>query len=1383
MRAPIANRQPYEITETGRAQLVASLVGVRKLAEVAPNEATRVPSYYARIDEADVDKELLVNAAVPKVVDPLSLPFSQLGGRRFEILTYLVKREDEGPNGQVVLVKASRDGGRDVLVYRASKLVAIIQCKNLQGKLSLLALQEELLKLILHDYRERFIPDEGIQYEVWAPGGFAEITETFIRCRQLSFQEGDWIEVFKRVTKAYRKLFSLQWNDVQNHVRIALTERITIVPHDGIVLTQKTQSHPVLYSRFFDVVNVWKKEDVEQALSLQFNDFAVHVGRLTAAPEGSAGDLIDEQINEARELINKGQFGEAEAVLRLLERKRGHLLTNRQRFRVESNKGAIAYSQNRLEDSAQLFLQAARLEPDDERGQENEVFAYYLLRDFPKAHTLAAKRKELLPSSARIAAFWANTAPKAMSPADIEAGISPALLDQHEVSIALARRYMGAHQLESAERLIQSAKLSAPKWSQPWLVEAQIAIGKLLEENAGIRQIPQADRPSVLQRGIDAAGTAFDFSVTDGNWAKAEALTLRAQLYLMRDEVEFATADAKAAYLLDADSVSVLLTLAQVHLAARALDLALEVLQEAYQKEARADVVLMYSKALVQRGKDEDVATAWRVISKVALASLPRLIVFGVAAQTMATATRLSFWDEAQAYLGGAEATLDQASGSTLQSYLLMRKGHTEAALTAATKALGKVDGSTHAQVIELLGQALLELQRPELAIDLFRKLFDQRVVTFDPRQLLMCAYRLHRDDDVMAICEELHARGSVAWDILEFELQQLEKYNIPRAVARIQDFLREHADNKLALLRLSVIGVLHGLPDLISAKPEEMPPVEQLPVEYLMPALGVMRKAAEGDQAIDYAYRYLRLHFDQREAHEAFIQVVISRADRETEPDLEVVVPGAAVYTEETFSGQGRWFVLEDTNTPLHAFEEIAPEDLKTKALLGKRVGEKVVLAPASMANREAIVKKILPKYVRRFQDCMAELQVRFGTSTMIQSVHVGGPDSIVEPALVSMMTSVRERAERVMKLQRTYAEQPLMSLHVYGSAFGKNSYESIQHLAVTPETSVRCFNGDPVEANAALLFLKERPDLLIDLSVFATLRLLGLEWIFSAKVHRFCITQGTWEELRSTLIDDIVSTGRRGTMIYRADGYSFEEETASASDLRREEDEAFLSSIQANVTVVPAEQLATQTHELRDTLVKYLGEYGAEAAAVASGTGCLLWTDDSQVAAAAQSLLGARRVWTQIVLISFVEAGVMTREDYATSVAKLIGMKYSGVFFDSRCVLESARLAEYRPSRFPLVQMAETFATTTAPPEGLIKTFLEFFVLMQQEPLLFHKRSLVTGSLLDALWANPNTNQYVLPLRKMGTRLFGLNVIAEAEFAAAFDAWFTSLANRRIG
>ena len=89
----------------------------------------------------------------------------------------------------------------------------------------------------------------------------------------------------------------------------------------------------------------------------------------------------------------------------------------------------------------------------------------------------------------------------------------------------------------------------------------------------------------------------------------------------------------------------------------------------------------------------------------------------------------------------------------------------------------------------------------------------------------------------------------------------------------------------------------------------------------------------------------------------------------------------------------------------------------------------------------------------------------------------------------------------------------------------------------------------------------------------------------------------------------------------------------------------------------------------------------------------------------------------------------------------------------------------------------MVEVFREVVMPNGMLIRLFLEFFVALQQEPLLFQKKSLIIRAFLDALWANPAAHDLVRALRPMSSRLFGLNVVAEAEFNAAFDEWLRSL------
>jgi hypothetical protein len=222
--------------------------------------------------------------------------------------------------------------------------------------------------------------------------------------------------------------------------------------------------------------------------------------------------------------------------------------------------------------------------------------------------------------------------------------------------------------------------------------------------------------------------------------------------------------------------------------------------------------------------------------------------------------------------------------------------------------------------------------------------------------------------------------------------------------------------------------------------------------------------------------------------------------------------------------------------------------------------------------------------------------------------------------------------------------------------------------------------------------------------------------------------------------------------------------------------EDQAFLDSFQANVETVPVKELAAVEPKSRDTLVNYLGPYGAETIVLAGRPQMVMWCDDSPQAQLGATMFGAKRVWTQMMLLSLAEAGILPRDEYSKAVAKLVGMGFTMVFFDARCVLECAKLAEYRSGRFPLKQMLEVFQKANSPARELLRQFLGFFVLLQEEPLLPQQEAVVVSSFLDSLWRNPSTHSMVLSIRNMSTRLFGLNIVAENKFNTFFDSWFQS-------
>ncbi len=271
-------------------------------------------------------------------------------------------------------------------------------------------------------------------------------------------------------------------------------------------------------------------------------------------------------------------------------------------------------------------------------------------------------------------------------------------------------------------------------------------------------------------------------------------------------------------------------------------------------------------------------------------------------------------------------------------------------------------------------------------ALPLFQDLFNLKIEAFEWGQLLDCAARLHRDDVVMETCAELKRRGIDPWEVVNFEVQYVQKYSRERAVGLLDDFLTSHPGHKLALLCKSVIGVQSHQPALVAGDVNQLPAVEELPLDYIVAAVHVLRFVGAGDAAVDYAYRYLRLHFEDIRAHYGVMASLMPPDPSITIPPTQSeVVVGSAVEVFDDFNNAARWFVLENTDKPNSAFEEIAADGALAKELLGKRAGDTVILAKGEMENRTGTVRQIMPKYVRRFHDVLGEMKVRFADMSAV--------------------------------------------------------------------------------------------------------------------------------------------------------------------------------------------------------------------------------------------------------------------------------------------------------------------------------------------------------------------------------------------------------------
>lgn len=1091
---------------------------------------------------------------------------------------------------------------------------------------------------------------------------------------------------------------------------------------------------------------------------------------------GPSASMIDSEIDEAAAYINNNDPQAAASLLQRLKEKQRSKFTVRQLYRVEANLGAALFRLGKAEEAARHFLAAAPFELGDERANTNEVFAHFLLKEDAKAHELAETRLQKFPNSGRMLAIWITTAPEGVAVATLEAAVPEPLSSDPEVNVALARKMMQSGRAASALAYARKAKESAPDWAQSHLTYAHCAIAfNLLPVEAKDESF--LTRSHVNDEGILATGRAQELAkAASDDLTESQAFAARCELYLLAGNEKAAIEDAKSAFLLNPKDAGNLLTLAQTQLVQNKLEVGITTMEQAFDLDARPDVRLLLSRALRARGKEEDLRRSVDVLEGLQLPDLPLGIRAPVAISFVQGLGLVKDWDRASTYLEEIRNSIDEATWQALSAFLLKGTEHTQDSEGRATESLKATTLSTNPFTREFLARMLMSQGRFPDALPLYQELFRSGSPAFDVMQLIECAGRLNRDELVLDTFDELHRRSVVDWRLLEIELHYLHQYDALKAIDRLNAFLERNPKHKLARLHRSGIAWEIGRNELIACKLEDLPSVDEIPLSYIRIALKMLSLGEDRGEVIPYAYRFLKNNFDKAEAHGAMIFSVIGLPhDPKKDPNLPIVVEDAAVGYRELPDGSVRWTVLVKADVLDANFEERSINDAVGQDLLGKKVGDQFTLA-AGLQDRLGEIVQILPKEVRRFQDSLAEMPVRFPSERgNFQSLTLGKPGEM-DFGMAIFFESVRRRAEHVKEVQEIYRMQPI-PVHLYADRFGTNAYEAMFHLAGVDTVQLKCCSGDPMALEAGIQAFDSAKSVVMDLSAIATFRLLGLEDLLVPET--FVISHDSLVELRESLVNDLPDQ-QGGTMVYQDGRYTMYEEVEERKKQRLDEDRSFFEKVRAGTAIKPSLAVASVDSEQRDTMFKFLGKYGFETVMLATEPDSVLFTDDSIQGELAVVNYGVRRTWTHAYLIHLRRHGKISQERFVDAVAKLIGMQYSNTTFNSAEILACARLAKYDPAAWPFKQAAQCFAVPANAVAVLLRIALGFLLLILRLPVVPQTSGALLTALFEEMWRNLEARPILLGVRQMSQRIFGLNYPAEKAFNEAFDVWQR---NRDVG
>jgi transcription elongation GreA/GreB family factor len=574
---------------------------------------------------------------------------------------------------------------------------------------------------------------------------------------------------------------------------------------------------------------------------------------------------------------------------------------------------------------------------------------------------------------------------------------------------------------------------------------------------------------------------------------------------------------------------------------------------------------------------------------------------------------------------------------------------------------------------------------------------------------------------------------------------------------------------------------------DLVVADPNAMPSPRQIPPALGRAAVQFMREGGRANEALAYGYELLRLQGGNVEAHRAYLTALGPVGPMPHVPDFDTAMPGAAVSFIEENSTAERWIVLEDANDPDESLDEYGPQHPMTRALKGKKAGEKFQLPEGRFSRRNATIKQLISKYSWRYMDCLLNWQARFPGQPEVEATRLRAeviPWSEMQDGFESFFESTGAngngngngavngngsgtgKREDALKLaERIYSTKPV-PVHAVAERINLNDLQTMFILAQRPEAPIKCCTGSAEELEAALGAFERANSVVLDLTAIATLCMLGRLSLLATWPRQFVISQATLAELRRLAFED--------TLLRLPPGFSASM-SGNSNDGKRADLQlkGLADGLQSVCRVRDGAVLAAIEPERRDRLIGFFGRHGAESIVTASLPGHVLWTDDRILADFARSEFGVRRVWTEAALQARAKAGNLDPAELATASTKLAGWGYSFTTPSIETLMRAGTVAVWNPDQFPLKQALDSFAGDTMTLSDTMRLGTELIVKLYNDPYLRGQRRTVTSRLLDRLALRAGGREAIETLPRSLPIRFGLDLIRSRELSDVVRGW----------
>jgi transcription elongation GreA/GreB family factor len=413
-----------------------------------------------------------------------------------------------------------------------------------------------------------------------------------------------------------------------------------------------------------------------------------------------------------------------------------------------------------------------------------------------------------------------------------------------------------------------------------------------------------------------------------------------------------------------------------------------------------------------------------------------------------------------------------------------MRSGQKEEALDLYRKALDHAaPGNQRDRMSDELADYYFEVEDWTAAAELYKDTVDQSDDNPQIRKYLTSLYNSGARRTALQVAQRLRAGGSAIPFVSEIEARVLVAAGKPEEALQVFTQLTRLEPKKFSH-RLWMVELHRRLKDSEAAR--EL--LKEITLEEVKNDSNALLQIAQFRQHLDlggdlpFAYRARRIRFNDADVHHTYVQLFMDHTQRERgDLDVTCVDVDVAVHLTDAKGEKKIYLIVEQEDYDLQQ-GEIAPTDPRGIRMLGKHIGDTVILNQGRIDEVQYKIADIQNKYVYAFQQTIIRHTEWFGGTDAMMVMDVEDGDF---SKFFRMIDLQQERQRQTAEL---YKERRL-PLATLARLRGMNLFETWSAIVYSDDIHLHMTTGDLPAFQRSLNEIKASESITVEMSALFTL------------------------------------------------------------------------------------------------------------------------------------------------------------------------------------------------------------------------------------------------------------------------------------------------------